>query len=417
MIFRRLIAFPESRRVFRMHLVATPFLAIQWAIVAMIPVLVRDHFKGSEWETVITTLSIPLMLSLSLLWNELYRRWPMRRYLAILWLVAILPMAGIGWCDSSTSALVFVVLSAAGFGAMMPISGDIMRSCYPPDVRSQAFSYLQMVAQSTVMVGAYGLGVWLNRDAEAFRIYLPGGVLLVGVGMWLLGRISRQPLYIERHQHRPGEPLRAALRHVARNALGVFARDRDFRRYEIAFFLYGLGWMIGTALLPFICVDKLGLNYEQVARSTQTVFTLALRVCFVPVGHLLDRHGPVRTAGWAFGFLLLYPIGLIFVTGVHSLTAVTILFGIGISAVNLAWTIGPITLARDASQAPYYLAIHATMVAVRAVCGQIPAVVLYQVTRRFDIPLMIAAGLFFAGAILMRRLDRDRRRRQGAEPA
>jgi hypothetical protein len=105
-------------------------------------------------------------------------------------------------------------------------------------------------------------------------------------------------------------------------------------------------------------------------------------------------------------------------TSVHALVVASILYGIGMAGVNLAWTLGPVSLARDASQASQYLAIHATLVSLRAILGQLPAVAIYRYTKgplgpahAILIPLTLAAITFMIGAVLMRRLERDRRAR------
>ena len=82
-------------------------------------------------------------------------------------------MAGIALCHEPRTTLVFVVLSAAGFGAMTPISADMLRNCYPPAVRSKVFSILQIATQFTIMVGTLSLGKWLDLDVEAFLIEVP----------------------------------------------------------------------------------------------------------------------------------------------------------------------------------------------------------------------------------------------------
>jgi MFS family permease len=187
----------------------------------------------------------------------------------------------------------------------------------------------------------------------------------------------------------------------------VFVDDRDFRRYEIGYFIYGLGWMICTALLPFLVVDHLNLNYEQIARSTHTILEFTLILMMVPAGHWVDRFGPIRVAGLAFLALTLYPVGLMLAVGPNSLMFVTICYGIGLSGVHLAWTIGPITLAKHPSHAPHYLAIHATMVGFRALIGQYSAVALYTATGIIEIPLVLASYCFFIGAIVMFKLYRD----------
>ncbi len=409
MLLHRLVAFPESTRILRRHLIATPFLAIQMASVMMIPVILRRDLGASEWQTVVSTASIPMMHLLSIFWVEIYRRMRPDRYLLLLWFVAIVPLGLIALCHRPATVLVFVMLSALGFGAMHPVGGDILRSCYPPTARSRVYALLQSVNVFMTMAGAYGIGIWLHDDNAAWRIYLPASVVVIGVGMAILAGVTHQPLFAERHQSKSTEPLATSLRQAWRSMLDVFRDDPQFRRYEAAFFIYGLGWMIGNALLPFLVVDKLELNHEEVARSTQLTFQFTLLVMLLPAGWLMERLGPMRLASWGFAALTLWPIGLILARDTHSLTVVTVWYGIAMTAVHLAWTIGPVTLAKDASRAAHYLAIHATLVGGRAVIAQFAAVALYYFTRSLSVPLAMASVTFAVGAVMMMRLERERR--------
>jgi len=406
-ILKRLIAYPESRHILNIHLLASPFLALQWAMLNMLPVLLRGHFKASEWQTTISTAAIPVLLMISVVWNEVYRRVNQGRYVLIIWLISFVGLGGMALCHHSETILVCLVLAAISLAGMNPINGDILRSCYPPTVRSMVFGVTQAVAQFTIMVGAYGVGLWLDLDNEAFRYYMPIGLAATTVGMGLTYLQTRQPLFQERLRHQVTESFAASLSNMYRNTIRVFRSDPDFRRYEIAFLIYGLGWSASQALLPFLVVDKLGLTYAEVAQSTQVAFQISLMFMILPTGYLMDRYGPVRLSTWGFVLITIYPIGLIFAGGAASLTVVTIWFGIGISAIHLAWTIGPITLAPTASEASNYLAIHAALTGPRTLIGHFGAVGIYLLTGRIiEIPLAGATLAFAGGALLMYLLHR-----------
>ena len=411
MILKRLVAFPESRHILVIHMLAAPFLALQWAMLLMVPVLLRGHFKASAWQTTMSTAAIPVMFMLSVIWNELYRRLNHGRYIGVVWLLAVVPMGGIALCHRPETVLICVVLSAMGLAGMNPINGDLLRSCYPPAVRSKVYGVTQAIAQFTIMSIAYGIGLWLDLDNEAYRLYLPLGMVGVGVGMCLTYRMTCQRVFQERLRHQVSESFPASMRHMYRNMIRVFREDPDFRRYEIAYFIYGMGWSTCQALLPFLLVDKLRFTYAQVAQSTQTAFQVTLILMILPTGYLMDRYGPVRLATWGFGLVAIYPIGLMLAGGVTSLTLATAWFAIGISAIHLAWTIGPITLARTASEASNYLAIHAALVGPRSIIAQFCAVGVYLLTGGLiEVPLAGAVVLFAGGALCMRRLDRHQKR-------
>lgn len=415
-MFQRLVAFPESRSVLRLHLLAAPLWELRWALAAMIPVLLRKHFAAGEWTVAIATSAVAMMSALSILWNELYRRLCPRRYLLLLWLTAALPLGLVAACHSPHAVLACVLLGAMGTAGMGPLNADILRSCYPPKARNRVFSLCYAAGQLTVMVAAYGLGRWLDLDAESFRIYLPVGALVMGAGLVLQGRITRQRLFQERQRPVQDRSLAASLAGAYRRMNQTLRGDRRFRRYETAFFTYGMGWMICYALLPFFVVDVLGLDYSEVAAATQSAFQFTLLLMTIPMSHLLDRAGPIRLSAAAFALLVIYPLGLLATGSVGMLTLVTVVYGIGMAGVNLAWTLGPVSLSPSAGEAPTYLAIHATLVGLRAIIAQFPAVALYKWTGSVQLPLLAAGVCFATGSLLMYRLARDTHVKPPPEP-
>jgi MFS family permease len=417
MFLHRIVAFPESRRILRLHLAAQLFLAVEAGVFTMIPVLLRKRFGASEWETMLATAAQAFMALLAIFWNDLYRRFPARRYLLLLWFVATLPLAGVSLCSTAGPVLAFVLIAAMGHGGLQPLNGDLLRSCYAPGARGRVWSLLKVIEQIMIMTAAFGVGSWLDHNRNAYRWFFPLTVLLIGIGMLLIGRITQHRLYQERrlleHQTEPWHPL-----HAYRGMGRVLKEDVDFRRYETAFCIYGLGWMITYAMLPFLVVDVLHLTFAQAAVATQVAQQATLLAMLIPAAHLMDKLGPVRLCAWCFSFLLVYPVLLMTARSVNALIVASVLYSIGMAGVNLAWTLGPISLARDAAQASQYLSIHATLTSVRAILGQLPAVAIYRYTREplgpsraILLPLLLAAIAFVIGAVLMWRLERDRRGR------
>ncbi|UCD29899.1 MAG: MFS transporter, partial [Planctomycetota bacterium] len=384
-----------------------------------VPVFLRkpDGFAGSELETVIITSAVPVMAITSIFWNEVYRRMDLHFYLFLVWLLAFLPLGGIALCYQPESVVFFIVLSAFGLAGTNSISGDIMRKGYPEQVRGRLFGIMNASGQITIIILTFIIGKWLTSDDQAFRIYMPITAFILGVGNCLLYKITCEPEFLQQRKAHPAERLRTSLLNACRSMITVLRRDRNFRKYETAFFIYGTGWMICHSLLPFIVVDKLELDYDEVAYATQVTFFLVILITMVPAGYLLDKIGPIRTAALGYCCIMIYALGLMAADSVIILTIAVFFSGLGLCGVILAWTLGPVALARDPSQAAHYLAIHATLVGARALIGQYSAVFFYKYTGNLDIPLAVAVILVIFGAIVMGRLARDPSMIQKPAPA
>lgn len=423
MLLNRLIAFPESRRILRMHLLAQIFIAVDAGLFSMVPVLLRGRFGASEWQTLLATSAQSFMSLLAIFWNDLYARVGFARYLLILFCLSTLPLAGVATVSTAGAVLAFVIFAAMGIGGIHSVQGDLLRSCYPPQTRSRIWSLLKITDQIVIIIVAYLIGRWLDHDRNSYRYFFPICVALIGTGMMLIARISEASLFRDRLAARKQPTRQVSPLQAYRDMYRVLREDVQFRRYETAFCIYGLGWMICHAMLPYVIIDVLHLTYEQAAVATQVVFQSTMLAMLLPAGYLMDKLGPIRLSVWAFACLLLYPATLSMAHGVGMLAVASFMYGLSMSGVNLAWTLGPVSLAKDASQASQYLAIHATLVSLRALLGQVPAVAYYYFARpvwgaeRAVVPPLIAATLMFSlGSVLMWRLDRDRRRKL-AQPA
>ena len=168
--------------------------------------------------------------------------------------------------------------------------------------------------------------------------------------------------------------------------------------------VYGVGWMICYALLPFLITDKLHLPYNDATRSTQVTYQIALCLAFWPAGLLMDKLGAIRSTGLSFLMLTLYPIGLIFASNSLDLTFVSVWYGLAHAGASVGWAIGPVALAPSKEKVPQYVAIHATMVGLRGAIFQGLGVLLYSLSHSFVLPLILAAAGFIYSSYIMFKL-------------
>ncbi len=408
---------PNLRRILPLHAAGVALLGSGWALVYLLPFLARKDFDAGKIATWVLTAAVPVMQFFSVFWNHVYARIRPGAYFLIVALLACLPIAAMGAAPNIHAMLICFVLAAfAGAGggtALSPINADILRTCYPDATRGRAYGIIAAAQFVGVMVFGQIMGEWSDRDPTAYRLFLPLTAALMAVGLVLLWRVASAEAI--RTRPRPkflaGEAWFAPLRDMKR----ILREDRRFFIYETAFQTYGIGWMICTALMPLIGEDQLRLQRADFAFATVTVFQLTMIVLLAPAGRLSDRIGATRMASASFLWLMIYPLGLIVVCSPwsplspgYSLGAVTVLYGIGMVGVHLSWTLGPVAFAPDAERAPHYLAIHGTLVGVRAILFQGLGVGLYHLTGRFWPALLIAGTGFALASLIMRRITNGR---------
>jgi len=409
-LFSRIVAYPESAQILNRQVGLSICYSLRWAVLQMVPFLLKAYFGASNAYSLIATMSGPVTNLLTVFWGDLYRRMDVVRYAWILWLLGVVPLAGIGLSPTAGWALVLVVIASLASPGIIPVTGDILRACYSPLIRGRVWASVTTVSLITGSLAAYVLGAWMDYDKEGFRIYFPAVAVIQLAAVALLASIARKPLFAERQRAAITGPTRRAALTQLQQMWQILRDDRRFLRFEVSFMLYGVGWMICFALLPVLANDKLRLTFGQYANSTQVALRLTTVAATPLMGFLIDRIGPVRMAAAAFALLVVYPIGLWLATGPWTLALATIWYGVGMAAIFVCWTVGPVTLARRAEDASQYAAIHASMTGVRGLLFQPLGMGLYEWTGSFAVPLVLASIGFALGTYGMYTLDRQMRK-------
>lgn len=385
---------PGVRSTLVLHAFATLLLSSGYAVLWMMPVLARQRFTANDWQTLLITAAGPTLLILSIFWNQLYERATLPRYLLAFWCVGVLPLLGIAAAQNYWHLLAGHLAVAVGQAGWSPVNGHLLKQLYSDAVRGRAFGVLNAATLVGAMAAGFGIGAWLELDAEAFRTYLPLTALAQGGGLLTLRWVARRRGATGgAGGAAPGGAL-ATLRAALGNMGVILRRDPAFRRYEQAFMTYGVGWMICNSLLPVFTDVVHRMSYYDYAKWTQVTMQFAMLLCALPFGWVLDRLGPARTSALAFAGLAAYPLGLLASAGPAGVGVASAAYGAMMAGVQLGWMLGPVALARTAAEVPQYVAIHTTLVGLRGIVAQGLGMLIYKLTGSFVWPLVIAALAF-----------------------
>lgn len=386
------------------------------AVMFMLPVLARREFGANKLETLVVTAAPTILFSLSIFWNDYFSRRSMSRYLLVYWAIGCLPMALVAFAHSYWQLLVPHLIASVGGAGFHPAAGGLLRSLYPERVRGRMYSILWGGSMVVSAVMGYAIGEWLNRDSQAFRVYLPliAALQLAGVlvFIWVSHLSGHAGDRVIKGADERGR-IRRLIEPVAHMSQ-ILKADPIFARYEAAYMTYGVGWMICYALLPLLVTDKLNLPYDKVAESTHVAYLCAIVVMLYPAGLLMDRLGAVRSTGLSFALLTIYPIGYTLARNDHDLLISSVLYGMAHAGASVGWMLGPVSLAPSPDKVPQYVAIHATLVGIRGKIFQGLGVLLYAMFGRFEIPLALAAAAYAWSAIQMWQLHRRMKSGGGA---
>jgi MFS family permease len=369
--------------------------ATSMAVQVLLAVLARKHFDANNWQTLVITAAPTVLFSLSVFWNHLFNHMRYRQYVLVYWLVACSPMLFMALDVNIWGLMLAHVVASAGGAGYYPAASDLLKHIYPAQTRGRWYSVVwagSLVANAAI---SYGLGHWLQQNETAFRIFLPATALIQGVGVLAFIWLHRITGGDSERRIEGGRLL--SMRSIVEpitHMKDVLKADRNFALYEAAYMTYGVGWMIGYALLPAFVTDHLTLDYDQIAQSTQVAYLAGLLLAIFPAGYLMDRIGAARTTGLSFLTLAAYPLALLIANGHTSLALVSLYYGLAHSGASVGWMLGPVSFAPTPDKVPQYVAIHATFVGIRGKIFQGLGVLIYSLTGSFAIPFVVAAGAY-----------------------
>ncbi len=404
---------PLSRtHVLLVHVLAVALLqGSANAIQGLLAVIAKKEFAAANWQVVIITSAPTVFFVLSIFWSGLFARRRLGTFMLIYWAIFCLPLAFIGLATNIWMLIALQLISSIGAAGYHPPAGDLLKRLYPDAQRGRIYSFVWGGWMISAALFGYGLGQWLTVDSHAFRYYMPIAAGLQLLGVMLLLWLSRATGHTQQREgtiDRSPWSLRQAFEPIA-HMREVLRADPVFARYEAAYMTYGIGWMITYALIPIFVVDKLNLNYEQIAKSTQVAYQVAIVVAALPAGWLMDRIGAIRTCSISFAMLTFYPIALIFTAKEDHLLLASLWFGLAHAGASVGWMLGPVSLAPSREKVAQYVGIHATLVGVRGAIFQAAGVGLYSLTHSFTWPFVLAGAAFAWSAWQMWTLHRAER--------
>ena len=307
-----------------------------------------------------------------------------------------------------------VGLSAIAFAGVPPALNQIWGANYSAASRGKMFALLSMFSMFAVMVSSFVAGRFLDSapmfDGVAnYQLLYPFGAIIGAGAMLGYYRIRLRYAAAVQAGERRGAGAVARFGRSIMRAVHLLKEDRNFRTYEIGFFLYGLAFMMLLPVIPVLFKNFLNADYQDFAGATVVTTQLMLMLMAPVVAWLARGRRVTQVTGVAFSVLLLYPLVLTLTAATKSLYlayASFVVFGVAMSGVHFVWNLGPVTFARGGNALPH-TSTHATLVGARALIGFPLSYALMKAFPGQLVPVFaVAAALLVLGVITMWRLDR-----------
>jgi len=413
-----------SRYTYRLHVRASILEGLLCGILLTSDVVARKSLGASQWQIVLLTMA-PAVLMLTSLFSTQHIESVGRRAL-----FTATGVAGrlilLGMLAVSGPWLFLALLIAYGWvqSLIIPAQNAIYQLNYDPESRGRLFGRASTYGVLVTAATALGAGFLLDSDPQAFRwLYAIAGVagfascLAYGSIRLRRARDIEEGLPQETVALASVPEVGAALRPTPLGILReTLVRDAGFRRFETAMFVYGIGFMCMQPVFARLFVDELKMEYSDASLAKGAVYFGVHVVGLGIAGRMLDRIGLERLCLRAYVTLIFFAVLLVVVRTPWQGIAAFAVFGLGMSALNITWSMGPIHFAPPGASTRY-MGVHVALVGVRALIGQILGGAVADYTGSSRPVFVLAALLFLTAALLTRRSLRLARRHPEATTA
>ncbi|MFO7609663.1 MAG: MFS transporter [Candidatus Krumholzibacteriia bacterium] len=397
-----------ERLTIRRYIQAMVFQGIWTAGQFLFPFVLAKSLAAPGWLVTVAVIMETTGMMLALYWGQLMDTGGRGR-----WLV----WGGLGGRVVLVAALLvqtagqFVVLLGIVyfFSAMVyPAQNSILQANLRPERHGQVFGLGSRVQLLTAAVTSLAVGAVLERDPDLFRwVYPTLGVLGFGYPLLLaslpgpVARVANEP-GVFAVPRLPAGPIRwgRVLRTLASpfvETARTFRAAPDFRRYEDAFMIYGVAFMMLAPVVPLFFAHELNLSYQQITTARVLIASLGVGLLGPLAGRLMDRIKPARLCAISFGLMALFPVTL--ALGKYLLPGEPVgaaylafaVYSVGMAGINVAWNVGSISFAPPGLGGRYQ-AIHVALVGARGLLGPLIGFVILEFLGYREV---------FAGAALL----------------
>ncbi len=421
---------PLLGRIWKLDFISSLLAAGTLAVIEMGGAIAKKGFQATDYEVALLTSGQSAGLILSFFIAHYASRRP--KLPLVYWpeLLSRLLLVGVFFLGPR-QALAFVALHALAqlFQAMTtPARVTIYRLNYPTADRGRIVGRIRQFQLVLTALAALAIAAALDWNQGEERMVLllgpcplaphtmmqyavPAAALLGVAGCLVFLRLPVRESTGKNH-------AASSMAETFRKFLRVYREDRDFRRYENFFFLFGFANIMAIPLTQIHTVEVLHADYFDLAMINVILVQGLMAATMVFWGRKLDRHTPGSLRGvlniiFSLDFLVLAlapTIGWVYVGRIFR--------GIALGGGTLIWMLGSLYYARSSEQAPVYLGIHTVLTGFRWLTAPFAGVLLKQAFGHDARPIFfICFAVILSTAILMlHQSRREARREPPAEP-
>ncbi|MBM3328209.1 MAG: MFS transporter [Calditrichaeota bacterium] len=374
-------------------------------------VIARKSLGASALEVTALTMIAPLGAASSLWWARLMQGRSQGKFILLFGSLGALSVASGMFLSGVGHLLAIWLLYHLFIQALFgQAENRVLQQHTDPRRTGRVYGLAQSLAMGIAGILAFGAGIYMDRVDTGYRhIFLPMALILFGA-VYLLGTIPTRRASGDRVELGG----RLAYRPVAQ-MIELLTKRPDFLRFETAFMLYGIAFMMILPVVPLYLVDDLELTYRQIGTAQGAVMKTAMILAIPVCGRFFDRSTPHRMGTLTFWLLATYPLlllsallftGTLRLMAIHTAFAV---FGIAMSGVVVLWNLSSIRFS-GGEDSNIYQSVHVAATSIRGSFAPLLGLASMSLFGR-PVTLAISSALWMLAGLMMiwmRRLDLKR---------
>lgn len=399
-----------GRYTYRAHVRAAFLEGLVQGVISLNEFVAKKTMGASDAVITALVMAQPISLFFSAYWSNFLVGRDKRATFLLFGVLGRLSLFVVLAVHSGVAFAAVIVFATLMAGAIIPAQNALFQANYDAGERGRAYG-VATAAQAFATIGAaVAAGRLYDVVPEGYRFAYAAAAIFGFGSCWVYYRIRFRKRRGGPALHtvpRPGlaREVGRSLRSPFAGSVTILRRDHLFRRYETAYMSYGLAFMMLQPVIPIFLVERLHVDYSQASNARGLIF-YSMMFLFSPIfGRLLDRSDPVKISMFAFLLLSLFPVALMLSGTVHAVYLAFMIYGVAMSAVNIAWTMGPIHFAGKSDSAAY-MGAHVALVGVRGLIGGPLGILIYRLSGTPNATFVCASALFVTGSLVMLGLDR-----------
>ena len=379
---------------------------VVFAVLLFGEVIAAKSLGAGSLEVAFLTMTMPVANITSLWWARLLVGRDQRPYLrraAIAGCVILVT----GFFLRTVGHLLFIHFSYfLLFALLNPAENRLLQQCIPSARTGRLYGIAAGLRMGTAALVSGLAGVYLT--------YVEGGYCHLYAAAGVMALIGIRQLATIRTGRGSGEGAERFDRRMVLvpvvKSIQLLRRRKDYLRFEGAFMLYGIAFMMSLPVVSLFLVEDLALDYATIGLARGSMWQLAMALGVLMFGRVFDRTTPHRLAVFIFLLLSFFPWFLLAagrLEGTWRLVAVYggfAMFGVAMGGVMLLWSLSSIRFAGD-EDAGVYHSVHVAATGIRGIFAPLLGYFV-MTTMGKETALVVISGFWVlaSGAMILARV-------------